>query len=348
MNESAKINFHDIVNLYIQSNHPFFLEYYRNEYANHLVENFKEDIPRVSLDLFYNFVPLIPRKNHRYYLHKLLAFWQYHIDIASNKIKISALSNYFGLFMIHHMLAHPSIRYLSAYQNKLLLHAGAVTRDGKSIIITGEGGAGKTTTTSLLLADEDLGCSLHADDYVFLDEAGHSLAYLTRSHLYDDLMRWVPKLSKRLTRSEVLRLRFFSLIRKLSNDTVKWPTRISYDRLWPKKDIQKKAKISSIISLSPGNRDSPKIEQVKQTKIFAEELIEMNFSEAGYFIDLASKLISKEKFNVWLNNWREKEHDLLLERLSDIPHYRLLLPLHPSFSTETRENISQILSDLLI
>jgi hypothetical protein len=190
--------------------------------------------------------------------------------------------------------------------------------------------------------------SLHADDYVFLDETGHSLAYLTRSHLYDDLIRWVPKISKRLTRFEVLKLRFFSLIRKLSNDNIKWPTRISYDRLWPKRGIEKKAKISSIISLSPGNSDSPKIEKVKQTKVFAEELIEMNFSEASYFIELASKQISKEKLIVWLNNWRKKEYDLLLERLYNIPHYRLLLPFHSSFSTETRENISKILCDLFI
>ena len=346
MQNNLYINFHDLVGFEIQSENLNVLDFYLKEYENHLIDRLNENIPLVSLRLAVRPVPRKARKNLVHNAHKILARWQYDIDISPEKIMLNAYSNRIGLFMIHHMMVHPSIRYLSAYQNTLMLHAGAVTKNGKSLLITGKGGAGKTTTTSLLLADsQDI--SPHADDYVFLNDANESLAYITRSHLYNDLLKWVPEISDRLTLNEKTKIQTLSLIRKFSSDSIKWPTRISQRRLWPDKKIDMKAKINAIILLGRDDVTHPKLIEVNQVSDYANELLQMNFSEAQHYIDLLSKQGSNILLNQYVGNWRKKEYELLIDRLRNIPHFRLLLPHKIQAPVEIKFNVNRILRELI-
>jgi len=340
------INFHDHVGFEIQSQNLNVLDFYLKEYEYHLVDSLNENIPLVSLRLEGKPIPRKVRKNLVHNTHKALAHWHYNIDISPEKILLNAYSNFFGLFMIHHMMAHPSIRYLAAYKNTLMLHAGAVTKNGRSLLITGKGGTGKTTTTSMLLADnKDI--SPHADDYVFLNDSDESLAYVTRSHLYNDLLKWVPEISNRLTLKEKTRIQILSLIRKFSSDSIKWPTRISQRRLWPDKKIDAKAKVNAIILLARDDITHPKLIEVNQAPDYVNELLQMNFSEANHFIDLVSKQKSKKFINQWVGSWRKKEYELLIDRLKNIPHFRLLLPNKTQAPVEIRLDVNRMLRELI-
>ena len=91
-------------------------------------------------------------QGYTFHQHKLLARWGYRMQVSPERIELDVIGNRLSVPMVHHMLLHPSLRYLSARQGVLLLHAGAVSHLGKSLIFTGYGGAGKTTTTALVPA----------------------------------------------------------------------------------------------------------------------------------------------------------------------------------------------------
>ncbi|OIO90605.1 MAG: hypothetical protein COW33_03120 [Anaerolineae bacterium CG17_big_fil_post_rev_8_21_14_2_50_57_27] len=239
------------------------------------------------------------------------------------------------------MMVHPSLRYLASQHGFLLLHAGAVARKGKSLIFSGRGGAGKTTVTSLVLAYGNR-WSLHADDYVFLKPGPFSFAYQTRSHLYRNLLLWVPEVKSRLTPWELTRVEFFGFVRKWSGERFKWPVRLSAERLWPGSTIQDFAVPVSVLLLRKGNQSSAELEQEKDIEQVAAELIEMNFNEARHFISLLDKTNAIPDFSGWLADWKLAERRLLLEILRRTPVYTLKLPV-----TNSRSELSKQLLSIL-
>ncbi len=343
MKNIIHINFHDLVGLQVISNSGNVIDFYMDEYKNHIVKELDDAIPKVTLNLTQAFRPWINSERYQKASHKILAKWKFNIEFSFEKIQLDSYSNYFGIFMLHHMMVHPSIRYLAACQNVLMLHAGAVTKNGNSIIIAGQGGSGKTTTTSLLLA-ESVDITPHSDDYVFLNESNESLAYITRSHMYSDLLKWVPELSKNITWREKVTVYSLSTIRKISSDFLKWPTRIPQERLWPGKSISTRANISAIILLDRDDIPEPYIRENKQIHEYADKLIDMNFSEANHFVNLVSKQELPEYLEEWVATWREKEYGLLVDRLTQIPHYYLVLPN----KINNQPNIKNIATGLLL
>ena len=170
---------------------------------------------------------------------------------------------------------------------------------------------------------------------------------LTRSHMYSDLLKWVPQLSNNITKQEKLAVHLFSTIRKVSSDFFKWPTRISQERLWPNKDLSQRANIAAIILLDRDDIPEPYIRVNTQIQEYAEKLIDMNFSEAKYFIDLVGKIKSSEFTEKWLANWRNIEYELLVERLKQIPHYYLVLPNKITDQLKIKNKITALLLELV-
>ncbi|HEY3310923.1 MAG TPA: hypothetical protein VGK00_04710 [Anaerolineales bacterium] len=320
--------FHDLAAVEVRSSAPFARDFFEAEYGYHRADESSGSLPRVSLDLQMDSSAPAGFTRHT---HKLLARWSYRVEVLPGEVGLRVHANRAAVSMVHHMLVHPSLRWLAAGRGTLLLHAGAVVKNGKSLVFTGVGGAGKTTTTSLVLASGQ-GWQIHADDYVFLRPA-QSLAYVTRSHLYRDLQNWVPAIRHRLTPWERLRLEFFGALREHSREGIKWPVRLGPQRMWPGITIANEAVPAAILLLERADIASPQLRPVENPADAANDLLEMNFGEARHFLSLLQKAgVLDER---WLSAWKETERNLLDHLLSKTPTFNLALPLSGQAGLDT-------------
>lgn len=334
--------FHNKVTFQLETDDPLAQAFFRAEYGFHLGEfsgrsvrlRFERREPSFRLPAGYTL-----------HTHKLAARWGYCIKFTASGVEIDAVGNRFSIPMIHHMMVHPSLRWLAAQENLLLLHAGAIARGGKSLIFTGQGGAGKTTTTSLVLAYGQPPWSLHADDYVFLGDGPNSFAYLTRSHLYRDLLRWVPQVSSRLTRSERFRLEFWGRVRAWSGERIKWPVRLPVERLWPERDLALQAKPAALVLLKRGDVLSPTVLPVTEGSKVVNELLQMNFNEARHYLTLLKKCAAMS--DEMLSDWRVREEQLIQRAVEQIPVYQLVLPARKSNQAELAVELASTLDQLV-
>jgi len=345
-NKTFYFNFHDLVAVEVKADRSEDLNFFAAEYHHHQTDKSLAGLPRVTLR--FRRLPGLP-DGYTFHQHKLLARWGYRIELSDERIEFDVIGNRLAVPMIHHMLLHPSLRYLSARGGVLMLHSGSVSYQGRSLIFTGYGGMGKTTTTSLLLAAGGAGWSPHGDDYIFLGPGPRSLAYMTRSHLYSDLLRWVPEVAGRLTLTERAHLEFFSSIRRWSGDRIKWALRLPMERLWPGRDLEKCAEPAAVIILKRGHSTQrPGLQPLAENELPLDELIAMNFSEARHFLNLLEKRQAIADHSTWLQGWQEHERRLLQARLQEIPVYRLELPgkirSHASFRSMLVAELTALLT----
>jgi len=307
------------VRLEVYSDDIHVQNFYNDEYRHHISVEVSPSHSVVKLLL--NKTNSVNLENAHTYNHKLLARWRYLMDIGSNNITIHAQGNYLATPMIHHMMVHPAIRYLAACKSTLMLHSSAVSCGGKSVIFTGRGGTGKTTTTSLILSDESREWQLHADDYVFISPEPKSQAYITRQHLYSGSTKWIPELIQTLTPIERLGLFVFGNIRLMSKERIKWPMRIAVERSWPQRELCFEATPVGLVLLRGAVKDEPKLRRVHSTDQIVEELLDMNIFEARYFIQLLSKVIPNVEG--FVSEWKYKEREILKEIVNNISVYEL-------------------------
>lgn len=290
-------------------------DFFAAEYAFHRTNTLDPNLPLLRVLLKTRQQP--GWVAHR---HKLLARWNYNIHIEPQTITLQASGNRWAIPMIHHMLIHPSLRWLSARNGKLLLHAGGVARKGHSILFTGKGGAGKTTLTSLLLSTGRW--QIHADDYVFLQSGEGSHAYITRAHLYRPLLRWVPQMAARLTVPQRLKLEILGRIRAWSGERLKWPVRLPFAHLWPDLEIARQARPAALLLLERG--DAFRLTPLTASPSVVQTLLEMNFHEARHYLTLLQK--SGTTSAHWITDWQNQEKELLAKICREVPLYRLEVP----------------------
>ncbi len=338
-----QFQFHDIAIIKTHCPDPYTRDFFDAEYNYHSVSpdagTVGNGLPSVSLKFKLDYIRP-PGFTTR--IHKALAYWNYDIKIEPGSIHIDVHGNQFAIPMVHHMLVHPSLRWLATQKNSILLHAGAVTKNGKSLIFTGTGGAGKTTTTSLIL-DSDPNWCLHADDYVFLQPGPNSLAYVTRSHLYRNLLHWVPQVSRRLTLRERIELDIFGAIRQFSKEQIKWPVRLDLTHLW-ERPISATATPAALLLLERADLQSPRLAPVKDLNQARDAILEMNFSEARHFISLLRD--AKKMEDQWLSNWKLAEKSLLDVIIHQCSIFRLVLP-YKQTRHEVNTSLLPLLNDLV-
>jgi len=345
--------FHDIAAARITTDNQTAHNFFKTEYYYHL----RESTPEVGNNLLLNSLEVkelpcldlkftkktLPIDGYTRHVHKVFAQWSYKLEISQRYIGICANGNKTSVPMVHHMLLHPSLRYLSCGTDNLLLHAGAVVKNNKSLIFTGKGGTGKTTTTSIILASSE-DWQIHADDYIFLSNE-LSKAYVTRSHLYRDLKHWIPKITDQLTFWEQIKLEVLGYIRKSSQEKIKWPVRVEPNRLWPGLTIADTAIPSAIILLERQEIGKPELIHVNNLDETTEDLLEMNFGEAKHFIQLLRKAGSLDE--QWLSSWKNKERSLISNCVHKIPVFRLVLPFANRTSVEIQSSLMPFLNDLV-
>jgi hypothetical protein len=345
--DPLKFNFHGYVAAQIYTNSPQVSTFYKSEYWHHQVNDLDPETPKVSLHFEYKPGWIPCPEGYTRQTHKGLAHWVYRLEFFNNQINIDTYGNHFAIPMVHHMLLHPGLRYLTCQQGILMLHAGAVAYRGSSLIFTGHGGAGKTTTTSLTLASGGKDWAVHADDYVFLSAGPKSQAYITRSHLYKDLITLLPEIGTQLSGSDRLRLELFGRLRSWSNDRITWPVRLPVTRLWPEYQIAMTAVPAAILLLEKTNSEELELIQVDPVDVPVSSLIEMNFSEARHFLNLIKKNHSVTNYSSWLVNWQEVEHSLLEQRTKEIPVYILKRPEDVERLSSFQDSLMSKLVELL-
>lgn len=335
---SLFFNFHGIAGVRVNTQNAEAAMFFAQEYAHHRVEALPPDLPLVTL----NFGAAAPAgRAFSHHSHKALARWFYAIDLSERQITLFANGNRFAVPMIHHMMVHSSLRYLVSYQNTLLLHSGGVALNGQSILFTGRGGAGKTTTTSMILSGREPVWELHADDYAFIRPGQGTLAYLTRAHLYRDLLSWIPGLSARLSPGERLRLEVFGRLRRWSGDRLKWPVRIGLDRLWPGHALCQRAAPAALVLLRRERVAQPQLTSIQAGPEQVDELLEMNFYETRHFLTLLAKHCPAASVAGWVNDWRERERSILSAWIQQVPVYELALPVRG----QPREQMARFIND---
>jgi hypothetical protein len=331
--------FHDIAAVEIKCDSPFAQDFFNAEYGYYCTD---APLPHgLSLATIFMQMASVPPEDFTRYSHKWVARWAYKLIISPAKVDIRVYGNRFAVPMVHHMLVHPSLRWLSAMRGTLLLHAGAVVRNEKSLIFTGKGGTGKTTITSLVMASSPE-WQLHADDYVFIQPGATSLAYITRSHLYRNLLKWVPLVSSRLTGWERIRLEFLGRVREWSHERIKWPVRVSPEQLWPDRDIADIAYPAAILLLEHG--ETANLLPVDDILSTSNGLLEMNFGEARHFLQLLEKAGALDA--AWLEAWKRIELNLMEKILVAVPSYRLVLP-RSNDASEVQRQVLPLLEKLV-
>jgi hypothetical protein len=340
--------FHDLIGIEVVTDHPLVESFFAAEYQHHRVERFPDGIPYVRLKFGLCAFPLVVVPvGYQRHVHKLLARWAYRMSISDNHIEIDVIGNCWAIPMVHHMLVHPSLRYLSSKHDVILLHSGSVAFSGKSLIFTGKGGTGKTTTTSLILAYGSPAWAGHSDDYTFLVPGPGSWSYQTRSHLYWDLLNWVPELAGRLSYFERVRLAVLGLFRSATQGGLLWPVRLPFDRLWPGKVVQIQASPVAVILLERSPIQSPQLKRLSSDKMPVDDLIEMNFWEARHFIALVKQAGVFSDPDTWIGQWRLDEYNLLSKRLEEISVYSLELPQEAGRTLEFKQKLIAIMDKLV-
>lgn len=343
-NESMSFNFNNQVGFSLSSADDRARTFFQEEYAYNLAA-FEPDLRQVKLDWQKSGVSSdVILKAHS---HKLLARWKYAIDLSPELITITARGNNFALPMVHHMLVHPSLRYLSSYSETLLLHGAALVHNGKSIIMTGQGGAGKTTTSSRLLQTGGSEWQLHADDYVFVSNHGKTYAYLTRSHLYLDILEWLPQLKNALTYKERIQLETYGRLRRYSREGLKWPVRLSAARIWPDHSLAPQAESGALLLLRRSDCKQANLSPINNVDEAVHELIEMNFYEARHFIALVNSGLTAPENPQWLPEWRAREQAILHQVISQSPALWLNLPDDQPASSASAMQLNRLLTELV-
>ncbi len=325
-------NYHNLVGEKITTDDPRARRFFAEECKSHRVEGGLPqgqslNLPQVEL----SFHPLSGMRTRRApeggYVrasHKMLARWAYQVGVQPDKVAIQAYGNPLSVSLIHHMLVHHSLRYLVSYRDTLMLHAGAVVYRGRSLILTGHGGVGKTTLTSLLLSRGGPEWTVHADDYVFLTAGGESLAYLTRAHVYRSLLGAVPQIKQVLTPAERLRLEAYWRLRTLAG--IKLPVRVPLSRLWPGRPVTMRAVPAGLVVLERGEVSQPVLRQLPPEQAPIDDLLAMNFGEARHYLDLVGKCLPAAQWQSLAADWRQREKAVLQQVVQRIPVYSLTIP----------------------
>ena len=342
MEEVKNYYFQNKLGIRIKSRDPAALHFYDQEYA-HSRGVIPEDSSIVSLHWGKNPPPKTPEPGFVHHRHKWFARWSYRISATESGISIDAYGNKVAIPMLHHMLVHPALRLLAAQKGTLMLHGAAVVRNGQSLLFAGSGGSGKTTTSSLILHHGGSEWKLHADDYVFIVQGSQSLMYLTRAHLYRDMLKWLPQLRDQLTFREKMHLELFGRIRHYSRDGIKWPLRLAEARLWPNHILAAEAQLGAILLINREYVERPQLEIIADKSRLRADLLDMNFHEVRHFVDLVNKTTSNLNSKNWVERWKQLENDLLGECIRVTPSYRLVLPN----KRETRDDVGVQLLNLL-
>ena len=318
----ASLNF-DLggIRLSVRGTEPYAMKWFADELGFHVAADDRDKAP----DLYV----LLPRGggsgDWAAHSRRGVARWRYRVEDHGASLQIAAHGTRLAVPLVFHMLVSPAIRLLAARCGKLMLHSGTVSEQGRSIMLTGAGGAGKTTTTSLLMAAGGPERGLQADDYTFVVE-GATRPFVTRSHLYGDLLRWVPEVRQQLRPDQRMRAYALQAARDWSKGALRWPVRVPQEQLWGRRSVDAEAVPSALVVLERAPIPAPELHEVERPLDVVEPLLAMNFDEASHFVALLTKSLGVARVERILAEWRDTERELISELVRTTPVWKLRMP----------------------
>lgn len=337
-------NFHNRLGFLLETRDPKCAQFFQSEFA-FAVGDVDSDLPLVRLEWQGGAMNGESQGRMHATSHRLLARWRYDVQMEPREIRIRVVGNALSIPMVYHMMVHPSLRMLATEVGEILLHGAAVVFEDRSLVVTGEGGTGKTTTSSLLLDRGGPTWQLHADDYVFIAKDETTYAYLTRSHFYRKMLQWFPDFAGRLTLAERARLKVLGWLLQLSGQRVKWPVRLSPSRLWPAKEFAASAQLSAVVILARSNGASVELRSIPPAQVPVERLLKMNFSEAAHFERLVARVDGLP--SDWRREWHERERAILQRLSKQARFYELKLPRRKSPDHDLGSELVRLLATVI-
>jgi hypothetical protein len=125
------------------------------------------------------------------------------------------------------------------------------------------------------------------------------------------------------------------------------PVRVSSGRLWEGYEIKDRAKLGALIILERAPIAEVEFSQLSGGEIPVDELLRMNFTEARHFIRLVQPFSGQGFDRGWLEEWKERESDLLRSYSRRSPVYRLRLPQDVSRKDGIGVRLLQLLEPVL-
>jgi hypothetical protein len=224
-----------------------------------------------------------------------------------------------GVELIKEYLIH-FCEFLMRWPDKTWLHAGAVEKNGKAYVFTGEGGVGKT---SLVLNLVRAGYNYLSDDFLIINNVGVAFPFPRRVHIFDYNLN-DGEIAKRILGSKRL---YYIPICKLINVGVKlspnryvkyafeklreWTMlRIELSKLYPNCKIASPTPISKIFFLKREKIENVRVEKFSHDiKEFIRRIIFINMYEWGNCLREYYRYVCR----FGINNWRIEnkiQHDM--------------------------------------
>ncbi len=233
----------------------------------------------------------------------------------------------------------PIMKYASIAQGATIVHASAVSRRGHSLLFPAWGGTGKTNMLlTFLLRSYDY----VSDDWVFLSESGHSLAFPRHISILDEHLQVFPDVFDRIEdKTQIARLR--RTLRKLQfGKSIRgdnflsrnlrhffvsrncFNPRIAPERIGRNISVRKKSKISKVFLLKT-SRAEVEISRIELEKV-KHRLVAMStyeWSANGY---MALQLARAYAQGMIWNPIMMSELEILERALCDSDLYEISLP----------------------
>lgn len=249
--------------------------------------------------------------------HKFFT-WHIQIELEESQIHVRCSLTPLSSYILHSALLEPLLVYHLAQCGFAPLHAACVELKGRSWIIAGDPGSGKTT---LMLRYLSAGARYVTDEIVFLKD-GHAWAFPQPIRLYRSNLRALPNLERLLTPAKALEIRAKGLIWLASGGYVKIPSRIF--------DLSNAAdqpiEIGGIIHLV---RDSysGRIEETEDISITVERLVTTNRLQWTRFFRLLDSA-SPGKPGSESGRFEETTRGFLRRNLERVHRFVVRLPEH--------------------
>jgi len=267
--------------------------------------------------------------------HKL-ARWVIRFErLAQPPRRIKFYGNAFSKMIVAKQMVEPALRWLAQPLGFIWVHSTCLVKEGRGILIAGQGGTGKTR---LLLNWLKQGNPFLSDDFTILS-FGKARRYVTPLRIGARLLL-ESGLSKNLTASRKTGIYLRTAIRKILFNYAHLQAKLELQELLPGIQIVDQVDLSAAVVIEG---DGPGLKKISPLEM-AEKLVEINKKEMYGFADYLPQL-SEKTGDKNLAQFFITQRGRLLEFLKDLPCYQI--PLLRNYRSKDLLSLLEQLSFLL-
>jgi len=202
--------------------------------------------------------------------HKL-AKWVVRFErLSQPPHRIKFFGNYFSKMIVAKQILEPAVRWLSQPLGFVFVHSACLCKEGRGVLVAGEGGSGKTR---LLLRWISQGNPFLSDDFSILS-FGAARRYVTPLRIGARLVS-ESGAGKNLSTARLLEIYSRTAVRRLLLNYAKLQAKLDVKELFPQIQILEKAELKAAVVISGEDKTFTKI----KAEEMAEQLVKINRAE---------------------------------------------------------------------